>query len=341
MENISYIYIILFLFLIILLLLFLPRLGLVHLWRKSKETSNRILVENALKHIYDCEYKKLTSSIKSIAGAVSIKLNKAVALVQKLQTQKLIETKGEEIHLSVEGRKYALKVIRTHRLWERHLADETSVDETKWHIEAEKKEHFLSREDVDKLAANLGQPLFDPHGDPIPTETGNLPEDKGYQMANLKVGDKARIIHVEDEPDEIYAELVKRGVKSGLIFEIVKNTSEEIIIKVDGREINLTPLLSANISVLRSLEIKEPETIDYKTLTDLKSKEIGVIKELSTACRGQQRRRLMDLGFLPGTEISIEMKSPTGDPTAYKVRNTIIALRKQQAEKIYIEKSID
>jgi len=49
----------------------------------------------------------------------------------------------------------------------------------------------------------------------------------------------------------------------------------------------------------------------------------------------------MDLGFLPGTEISIEMRSPTGDPTAYKVRDTIIALRKQQAEKIYIDKSIE
>ncbi|MBL7127401.1 MAG: metal-dependent transcriptional regulator [Ignavibacteria bacterium] len=341
MENISYIYIILSLFLIILSLLFLPRLGLVHLWRKSKETSNRILVENALKHIYDCEYKKLTSSIKSIAGALSIKLNKAVALVQKLQTQKLIETKGEEIRLSEEGRKYALQVIRTHRIWERHLADETSVNEARWHIEAEKKEHFLSREDVDKLAANLGQPLFDPHGDPIPSETGNLPEDKGIQITNLKAGDKARIVHVEDEPDEIYSELVKRGIRSGLTFEIIKNTSEEITIKADGHQINLTPLLSANISVLKLLKIKEPETLDYKTLTKLKSGEIGIIKVLSTDCRGQQRRRLMDLGFLPGTEISIEMKSPTGDPTAYKVRNTIIALRKQQAEKIYIENSID
>lgn len=337
MENISYIYIILSLFLIILLLLFLPHLGLVQLWRKSKETSHRILVENALKHIYDCEYKKLTSSIKSIAGALSIKLNKAVALVHKLQAQKLIETKGEEICLSEKGRKYALQVIRTHRLWERHLADETSVEEAKWHIEADKKEHFLSREDVDKLAANLGQPLFDPHGDPIPSETGNLPEDTGIQITNLKVGDKARIVHVEDEPDDIYSELVKRGIKSGLTFEIIKNTSDEMIIIADGHQISLTPLLIANISVQKSLEIKKPEILDYKTLLNLKPEETGIIKVLSTDCRGQQRRRLMDLGFLPGTKISIEMKSPTGDPTAYRIRNSVIALRKQQAEKIYIE----
>ncbi len=69
-----------------------------------------------------------------------------------------------------------------------------------------------------------------------------------------------------------------------------------------------------------------------RTLDDLRPGETGVVAELYA--RGPERRRLMDLGILPGTRIEVELRSPLGDPTAYKVRGTLIGLRRSQAQQI-------
>ncbi|MEJ5261089.1 MAG: FeoA family protein [Ignavibacterium sp.] len=75
-----------------------------------------------------------------------------------------------------------------------------------------------------------------------------------------------------------------------------------------------------------------------KPLSSLKVGEKGIVLGIAKSLRGQQRRRLMDLGIVPGTEIEAELASITGDPVAYRVRGTTIALRKEQADKIYLVK---
>jgi DtxR family transcriptional regulator, Mn-dependent transcriptional regulator len=74
----------------------------------------------------------------------------------------------------------------------------------------------------------------------------------------------------------------------------------------------------------------------FKPLSSLKVGEQGTILGIAKALRGQQRRRLMDLGIVPGTKIEAELESFSGDPVAYKVRGTTVALRKQQTDKIYL-----
>ncbi len=87
---------------------------------------------------------------------------------------------AEGFVLTDQGREYALHIVRTHRLLERYLADRTGVLPEDWHGEAERREHKLSPEDRESLAARLGHPLYDPHGDPIPTAAGELPAaDRG------------------------------------------------------------------------------------------------------------------------------------------------------------------
>ncbi|MBI5957831.1 MAG: ferrous iron transport protein A [Chloroflexi bacterium] len=71
------------------------------------------------------------------------------------------------------------------------------------------------------------------------------------------------------------------------------------------------------------------------TLADLQPGESGVVKELHST--GLQRRRMMDLGVVPGTVIRVEMRSPLGDPVAYRVRGAMIALRREQAQLVYLE----
>jgi DtxR family Mn-dependent transcriptional regulator len=80
-----------------------------------------------------------------------------------------------------------------------------------------------------------------------------------------------------------------------------------------------------------AFEIEEPEL-----LSNLRRGETARVVELSRACRGAERRRLLDLGFVPGSEIEVEMVSPAGDPTAYRVRGALIALRREQAALVYV-----
>jgi len=79
--------------------------------------------------------------------------------------------------------------------------------------------------------------------------------------------------------------------------------------------------------------------VEERKLSDLKPGEKGII--LRVDMEGTQRRRLMDLGFLPGTSVENKMVSPSGDPTAYRVRDTLIALRQDQAGTIIVQVEVD
>jgi DtxR family Mn-dependent transcriptional regulator len=221
-------------------------------------------------------------------------------------------------------------------LWEKYLADETSVKETDWHTSAEEQEHKISNEEAEKLAARIGNPVFDPHGDPIPTSTGDLPEVKWKLLTELKLYDIAKIVHIEDEPRTIYSQIVAEGLYPGTQLQITDISNERIKFEADGNECILAPVFAANISVV-PIEKKEEFQKSFQTLSALSIGEKGKVIGISQACRGQQRRRLMDLGIVPGSVISVELKSLTGDPTAYKIRGATVALRKEQSNNIFIE----
>jgi DtxR family Mn-dependent transcriptional regulator len=287
--------------------------------------------------MYDFEYKGRESTASSIAGAVQVSHNGAADLIQRMQDGGLAAVQGEVVSLTDAGREYALRIIRSHRLWERFLADETDVKETDWHSEAEKKEHALSDEEVELLAAQLGHPRFDPHGDPIPTGLGNQPATGAVALTEIRPGTPARIVHIEDEPESTYAELVRHGLRPGLTLEVIETSGSESTIDVHGLQITLTQLMAANLTVVPAADREKEEEPHGKTLADIKIGSSARVKRILPGCRGQQRRRLMDLGVLPGTEISADMRSPLGDPVAYSIRGASIALRRDQACMIEIE----
>ena len=314
---------------------FFPQKGLFARMKRTKTLSKKILIEDALKHLYHCEYSGVGCSIESIAGKLSISEDDAAELVAKLEEMGMLSSQRDSLQLSNEGRSYALRIIRVHRLWEKYLADETSVDEREWHHLAEEFEHKLSSSDADQLAAQIGNPVFDPHGDPIPSTEGDLPEKKGMPLTELKFGEFASIIHVEDEPDAIYQQLVAEGLYPGMQIRMLEESRERVRFTANGEECVLAPLFAKNITVE---QIKLEKTIEgkFKNLSSLKIGESGTVLGISKALRGQQRRRLMDLGVVPGTEITAELKSVGGDPMVYKIKGASIALRKKQAERIYL-----
>ncbi|MBT3321357.1 MAG: hypothetical protein HN392_03630 [Anaerolineae bacterium] len=312
---------------------FSPERGLFWKWQHTRELSERVLREDALKHIYHAK----NASVESLAGALSISTNQVADVIEGLQSLELLEIEVSNFKLTSDGRDYALRIIRAHRLYERYLAEETGYDEVNWHEKAHQLEHELSSEDVEALAQKLGNPTHDPHGDPIPTADGKMVySEKRTRLANLELDERARIIHLEDEPEAVYAQLVAEGLHIGQEIRLLEATPQRIRFETGAGEHLLAPILAANISVIPFAEEPEKELEVGLPLSDLEIGEEREVLSLSPRIRGAERRRLMDLGILPGTMIEAEMESAGGDPVAYRVRGAVIALRKDQAAMISV-----
>ncbi|GIK22702.1 MAG: metal-dependent transcriptional regulator [Ignavibacteriota bacterium] len=323
---------------IFLIMLFYPAKGIIAKVKKSKIASKKILIEDALKYLYNCEYHQIVCTLNGVAGNLSISADDATDIISKLESLGLVNAKKNELILTPDGRSYALRVIRVHRLWEKYLADETSVSENEWHLKAEEIEHTLTPEQANKLAAQIGNPVFDPHGDPIPSAKGDLPVRRGKLLTEMQAGEFANIIHIEDEPYAIYSQIIAEGLYAGMQIRMLLVTDKRIKFIANGEECVLSPLIAKNITVgIVKLEKQIGE--NFKTLSSLKVGEKGTILGIAKSLRGQQRRRLMDLGIVPGTKIEAELESLTSDPIAYRVRGTIVALRKQQTDRIFIKNS--
>ncbi|MCZ6702001.1 MAG: FeoA domain-containing protein [Ignavibacteria bacterium] len=324
---------------VFLMFFFWPKTGVFAIWKNRKSISKRVLIEDSLKHLYNCEYSNINCTLNSIAGSLSIPADDAVQLIARLESMSLITSHEKGLRLTSEGRSYALRIIRVHRLWERYLADETGVDEADWHTVAEEIEHEISQDEADELSAQIGNPVYDPHGDPIPSSGGDLPAKKGRPLNSLRPGEFARIIHVEDEPHAIYTQLLAEGIYPGMQVKMMAITNERIIFIANGEEVVLAPLFAKNITIT---PIREEVTVKGKfiKLSSLAIGEKGVVLGISKRCRGQQRRRLMDLGLVPGTVVEAEMKSIGGDPVAYRIRGASIAIRKKQADRIFMKEEL-
>jgi DtxR family Mn-dependent transcriptional regulator len=322
-------------------LLFWPKTGLIPRWQKARQTTDRVLLEDALKHIQRAERHHETPTLQSIAGALDISLNQAAQIAEELQKAELIHLENGAFRLTPSGREYALRVIRAHRLWEEYLAEQTGFDEADWHDQAEQYEHLLTTEEARNLSQRLGNPVYDPHGDPIPSSSGEFQHHPGIPLSSMEPEIPLRIIHIEDEPEEIYAQLVAEGLSPGMNLRISEKTSQRIRFWIGDEEHLLAPVVAANISVVE-LPGEQAEKVPPGTpLATLKPGEKGRVVALSPRLRGADRRRMMDMGILPGTTIDVEMTSPSGDPTAYKIRGALIALRREQAQLIQVENKFE
>ena len=318
-----------------LVIAFWPDRGLLARWRRLARYRARVHVEDSLKHLFDMEFEGRVATIQSLAGSLGWGTNHAAGLLADLEGRRLIGMDGGQIALTPEGRAYALQVLRAHRLWERHLADRTGFQALDWHRIAERREHQLTPEEADVLAASLGHPTYDPHGDPIPTADGELVRPKGKLLPELEVGQLARIVHVEDEPAMIYGQLLAAGLHAGMRLELLERDPERLRFWAGGEEHLLSPLLASSITV-QPILAEAPGPEPGIPLARLAPGQAASVVTISPAIRGAERRRLLDLGLLPGTRILAELTSPSGDPTAYRLRGALIALRAEQARHIRV-----
>jgi DtxR family Mn-dependent transcriptional regulator len=313
-----------------------PRRGLWSRWRRAQLLTERARREDALKHILKCEANGQTATVLSVAGALGLRDNAAAALLRDLETHGLISFEEGRLALRPPGRELGLHVVRAHRLWESYLAEETGVPEVRWHRLAERQEHLLSPEQTEALAARLGHPLHDPHGDSIPEEGAELPADAGQSVNTIEPGEPFTIVHIEDEPEAVYAELLRLGLRPGMRAYVMGKTHETLRVWADGEEFELVPSMAQQISVATLPGVSHGQLREERLLHELAPGRSGRVLGLTPACRGAERRRLLDLGFVPGSVVEANLVSPAGDPTAYLVRGALIALRREQARFIRI-----
>ncbi|HSM71097.1 MAG TPA: metal-dependent transcriptional regulator [Anaerolineales bacterium] len=318
--------------------IFRPEIGWFWEWQRAQKLTARILKEDALKHIHQHEIHGDKPSVNSLAGALKVSPDEVTRIISNLEAHELLVFEGGDIQLTAAGREYALRMIRAHRLYERYLADETSYEETAWHDRAERFEHTLTTDEANALAARLGNPTHDPHGDPIPTASGHMIYPEHILLTNMEIDQPARIVHLEDEPEGIYAQIVSEGLHVGQVVRLLESSSKRVRFWADGDEHIVAPIVAANIAVAKLSEVPQQAETRGEALSSLKPGQSGQVVQLSHRIRGAERRRLMDMGVLPGTKISNEMDSAAGDPSAYRIRDAVIALRKSQADLILIDK---
>lgn len=309
------------------------------LWRslRALRATERVLIEDALKHLFDFEYNDREANLQSLSGALAVSGNRAAEILGRLQAQELVEIEDRGYRLTAEGRRYALRIVRIHRLWERYLSDETGLDPAAWHNEAERLEHTTTAAEAEALAASMGHPSHDPHGDPIPTAGGEIAPPLGRPLTDLEIGELAEIVHIEDEPEAVYAQLVAEGLHPGMRVRVNESTPRRVRFEADAEEHVLAPILAANLSVL-ALPQDEVMAGPFERLSGLEVGERARVVALAPALRGAERRRMLDLGLIPGTEVGPQLRSPGGDPTGYLIRGAVIALRREQADQVQVER---
>jgi DtxR family Mn-dependent transcriptional regulator len=304
-------------------------------WRHSLRTRHfRHQIEDALKHLSEEEYRGRRASLTSLGGALRLPGGKVVTLVSRMQRQGLLATDGQGFRLTPEGERLALQVVRAHRLLERYLVDEARLPLRDVHAVAERKEHSLSPADADKLSAALGHPTHDPHGDPIPTRDGAVEPAAGTPATSWPADTIGRIVHLEDEPEISFAQILATGLRMGQLVQVVESTPECVLLSDGQREYRLAPAVAANVFIAPAPGRTWPDPV--VRLSDLTDNAPAEVVGLDEACQGFSRRRLMDLGFTDGARIRPFLKTFAGDPRAYEVRGTLIALRRDQAAQILV-----
>lgn len=289
-------------------------------------------VQHALKHLHESEYAGSAATTASLAGATGVTLERAGQLIGELSGAGLATSSAKGLELTDTGREEARRIVRAHRVYETYLAHQTGLASHQWHRRADAAEHLLSSEDVDALADKLGRPRYDPHGDPIPTRDGALPPRRGMPLLDARDGANVLVTHLEDEPEGVYRRAAALGILAGVHLHLIARGPDFLRLRVEDRECDL-PLDVAGAIQVEPCAPPPP----MRALSSLRSGEAGNVVSLSPSIVGGERRRLLDLGLVPGTRVQRDFDSMLGSPTAYRVRGATIALRREQADRIFVK----
>ena len=181
-------------------------------------------VEDYVKAVYRVEEERGTAATTSeLAAQLHVTASSASAMVKRLAMQGLVTHEPYRgVQLTGPGRRLALRVVRRHRLVELFLVESLGLSWDQVHDEAEVLEHAVSPRLEAAIAARLGNPDRDPHGDPIPTAEGSLPREDAERLAGLPAGSSGVLVRVSDTDPTKLRYLAAQQIALGDRIEVVE-----------------------------------------------------------------------------------------------------------------------
>jgi len=210
-------------------------------------------IENYLKTIYHLSKgNKCVVTNKQLADRMNVIPATITEAVKKMHALKLVEyEKSYGTRLTTAGIKQALVIVRRHRIWETYLAQELDFGWDEVHEIAEQLEHVTSDKLIQRLATKLGNPMFDPHGDPIPDEKGKFQKSEYIKLSEAKVGCKYILSGVSDHSSGFLKFLDKNNLKIGDPIKVleIENFDGSMLIQCNRKELRLSQQMVFNLLV--------------------------------------------------------------------------------------------
>ena len=210
-----------------------------------------------LKAIYHLTQHGETTNTVVLSELLNVKPPSVTSMLNKLLNQEpaLVEyQKWRGVKLTAAGERLALQLLRRHRLIEQFLVEKLNYSWEEVHAEAEELEHVISEKFEEHLSIFLGDPQFDPHGDPIPDRDLNFPDSDTTSLTNLAVDQSAIIRRVKINQSELLRYLSDQGIIPGAKIKIQNRNpfDETVQIKIDDEKSSLA--LGSEISKMIDVE---------------------------------------------------------------------------------------
>ncbi len=209
--------------------------------------------ENYIKAIYHLgKQGSTTVSTNAIAQEMDTKASSVTDMVKKLSEKGYVDYKKYQgVSLTESGKAIAINVVRKHRLWEVFLVEKLNFSWDEIHEVAEQLEHIKSKKLISQLDAFLGYPTHDPHGDPIPDETGNIKKIDKILLSEVKEGNDCICVGVQDSSTEFLQYLDKNKIALGVNLKVLQREpfDNSIAIKIGDKELVISNLIANNLYV--------------------------------------------------------------------------------------------
>jgi DtxR family Mn-dependent transcriptional regulator len=206
-------------------------------------------VQDYLKRIYDLTEGGSPASTNDLARELKVKPASVTGMIQKLAAEKPVLVayqKHQGVTLTPAGKRAALEVIRHHRLLETWLVQTLGYSWDEVHEEAERLEHVISEDLEQRIAAALGHPARDPHGELIPSADLTMPADDSTPLAALRPPQTATILRVNAHDTNLLRHLDRLGLTPGVQVEVTEYSSFDNNLTVKAQ--NKTTVLGLNIT---------------------------------------------------------------------------------------------
>ncbi len=210
-------------------------------------------IENYLKTIYNLSNNNSTVvSNQKLSNKLEIQPASVTEGLRKLHELKyVIYEKSYGTRLTAAGVKLALSIVRRHRIWETYLAKELGFGWDEVHEIAEELEHIKNDKLINKLATILGNPLFDPHGDPIPDARGKIQKSNFVKLSEAKSELHYKIMGVTNHTSAFLKYLEKQRLLIGaeILIKSIEEFDESIHLMCEKKEINISQKVAESIIV--------------------------------------------------------------------------------------------